>query len=478
MRIRSIRTRLTLWYTSLLAITFLILGVTTYLLVNYTLRREADSALKSVAVTLAERSAGESRRGFPSDVDEIFRRFFGSLPMGPYFEWIDPRSNVQREFGEPTGAPPFTRQAKENAARGLATFETIEGTGPYPVRVLTWPVIEGGRVTGVVRVGMSQMSLRRTMSHFLLIMAALFPLALALAASGGWFFAHRALAPVDRMTQTARKIEAGQLNARLELTGANDELDRLAATLNEMFGRLEASFNEMRQFTADASHELQTPVTILRGEMEVALRSRRSPEEYMEIMKSALEEIGRISSLIEGLLLLARSDAGVLKMDRKPLDLMFVVEEVLNQLGPLARAKKISLTLSDVEPAQVSGDLSQLRRLLFNLVDNAIKYTPAGGTVNVSVKKTGGNAVLSVEDTGLGIPEEEQHKIFQRFYRSAEARSGGQGGSGLGLSIAKSIAEAHDGRIELESTPGRGSNFRLYLPTLGDSIAPWQHRLP
>jgi heavy metal sensor kinase len=463
MRHRSVRIRLTLWYTSLLGVTFVILGLIAYVLVSYTLHKQADSALRSVATALAESHAAETSRYFPPEVDEIFRRFFGSPPLGPYFEWLIPEKDLGKEQGEPN-APPFTRQARLNAERGLATFETFKGIEPYAVRVLTWPVVSSGRVVAVVRVGMSEAALDRTMSSFLLIMAALFPLALALAGGGGWFLAHRALRPVDRMTQAARQIGASQLHARIELTGANDELDRLAETLNEMLTRLEAAFTEMRQFTADASHELQTPLTILRGEMEIALRAERSPEEYVRVMKSALEEIERISLLVEGLLLLARSDAGVLKMDLKPLDPMALVEDVLGRLGPLARARSVALSLGSMEPMEMRGDLVHLRRLLFNLVDNAIKYTPEGGTVRVSVERRGEWAMLAVEDTGIGVAHEEQHKVFQRFYRSAEARSGAEGGSGLGLAIVKSIAEAHGGRAEVESAPGRGSTFRVYLP--------------
>ena len=463
MRRRSVRIRLTLWYTSLLGVTFVILGVIAYVLVSYTLHKQTDSALRSVAAALAESHTVEARQYFPPEVDEIFRRFFGFPPTGPYFEWLNPEKDLGKEPEEPN-APPFTRQARLNAERGLATFETFKGIEPYPVRVLTWPVVSSGRVVAVVRVGMSEAALDRTMSSFLLIMAALFPLALALAGGGGWFLAHRALRPVDRMTQAARQIGAGQLHARIELTGANDELDRLAETLNEMLTRLEAAFTEMRQFTADASHELQTPLTILRGEVEIALRAERSPEEYVTVMKSALEEIERISLLVEGLLLLARSDAGVLKMDRKPLDPMTLVEDVLGRLGPLARARSVALSLGSMEPMEMRGDLVHLRRLLFNLVDNAIKYTPQGGTVRVSVERRDEWAVLAVEDTGIGVAHEEQRKVFQRFYRSAEARSGAEGGSGLGLAIVKSIAEAHGGRVEIESAPGRGSTFRVYLP--------------
>ncbi len=428
--IRSVRTRLTLWFCALLALTFIILGIAAYLLVSYTLHKDTDSALRSVAEALAASRAADSRR-FPPDVDEIFRRFFGFAPTPPYFEWLDPRANPTGQFNE-ARVPPLSPRAREAALAGIASFETVRDAGPYPVRVLTWPVIDSGRVIAVLRIGMSQMGLYRTLSHFLLVMAALFPFALALAGGGGWFLARRALSPVDRMTQTARKIEAGRLQARLEKTGANDELDRLADTLNEMLGRLESAFAEMRQFSADASHELQTPLTILRGEIEVALRSKRSADEYTEVLKSALEEIMRISALVEGLLLLARSDAGVLRMDRTGVDLVLVAEEVLQRLGPHAATKEVSLAFGRIEPLEVPGDLMHLKRLLFNLVDNAVKYTPSKGAVRITIARSGRFAVIGVEDTGIGIPQEEKERVFKRFYRSADARSQAQGAPAWG----------------------------------------------
>jgi heavy metal sensor kinase len=276
--------------------------------------------------------------------------------------------------------------------------------------------------------------------------------------------ARRALRPVDRMTETARRISAEHLTGRLDETGAGDELDRLAQTLNEMLGRLDAAFKEMRQFTADASHELQTPLTILKGEMEVALRSPRSPEEYQRILKSGLEEIDRIARLVEGLLLLARADAGVLRMDRQAVDLAQLIEEVHGQARILAEAHSVDLRLGPVGPVSVQGDYAHLRRLLLNLVDNGIKYTPPSGHVTISLQSSGGWASIRIEDTGIGISPEDQTRIFQRFYRSAEARSSGEGGAGLGLCIARSIAEAHRGRIEVESIPGRGSTFTVLLP--------------
>ena len=231
-----------------------------------------------------------------------------------------------------------------------------------------------------------------------------------------------------------------------------------------MLGRIEAAFTEMRQFTADASHELQTPLTILRGEIEVALRTRRNEEEYRDTLKSALEEIERISTLVEGLLLLARSDAGVLKADRVPVDLDLLAEEVLGQVALLARLKSVSLKLGKIEPLSVPGDFALLRRMLLNLVENGIKYSPPGGVVKVSIGRSGDWAALTVQDTGPGIPPGEESKIFQRFYRSPEARASGHGGSGLGLSIVKSIADAHHGEVELTRPPDGGSTFKVFLP--------------
>jgi heavy metal sensor kinase len=465
MRVRSIRARLTLWYTSLLTATFLLLGGTAYGLLVYTLSQETDAALRGVAQGLAQREGGRAGAFFPPDVDKLFRHFFGFSPMDRYFERLDPFGHL--ESGEHPFGPgklPLSAQALKNASQGIPTFETVKGKGPYPIRVLTWPVMRGGQVVNLIQVGMSREGLYATRRRFLLAMASVLPIALLLAGGGGWMLARRALKPVDRMTETARRISAEHLAGRLEETGAGDELDRLAQTLNAMLGRLDTSFKEMRQFTADASHELQTPLTILKGEVEVALRSRREPDEYQRILKSALEEIDKIAHLVEGLLLLARADAGVLRMDQRPVDLAQLLEEVYGQARILAEARSVDLTLGPVEGVSTQGDYTHLRRLLLNLVDNGIKYTPRGGKVAISLQSGEGWALLRVEDTGIGISPEEKGRIFQRFFRSEEARSRGEGGAGLGLCIARSIAEAHGGKIEVESTPGQGSTFTAFLP--------------
>lgn len=467
MPIRSIGTKLTFWYTSILTLTFLLLGIIAYGLLTYSLTRDIDIALHSVAQGLAETARKGGSASFPAELDELFRRYLGFSPSDRYFEMFDPKGRRDPNLPQPRSPVlPLSPQALQNALRGYATFESIAGTGPYPVRVLIAPVLKEGRVTNLVLVGMSLQNLYQTRRRFAWIMAAVLPLGLLLAGGGGWLLARRALKPVDRMTQAARRISGEHLEERLQQTGTGDELDRLAKTLNDMLSRLDYSFRQVRQFSADASHELQTPLTILKGEIEVALRSARSPEEYQRVLRSSLEEVDRLSHLVEGLLLLARADVGVLRMDLRPLQLKEFLEEVGEQVGRLAEDQNISLSYGSLESVAIHGDREHLKRLLLNLLDNAIKYTPAGGRVTLSLRCDGNRAWLGISDTGIGLTKDEQEHIFHRFYRAAEARTQRGGGAGLGLCIAQSIAEAHGGRILVESAPGRGSTFTVVLPAL------------
>ena len=469
MPIRSIGTRLTVWYTSLLTVSFLLLGGVAYGLLAYSLSRDIDSALSGVAEVMAKRARVEGSPFFSSDVDEAFRRFFGFSPLDRYFDLFDPRGRR-----DPRRAPPGSRElslslnALKNASQGLPTFETIASAGSYPVRVLTMPVIESGRVSNLVQVGLSLENMYRTRRKFLLIMVSAFPIGLLLAGGGGWLLARRALKPVDQMTQAARRISGERLNERLLESGNDDELDRLAKTLNDMLSRLDDAFHQMRQFSADASHELQTPLTILKGEMEVALRSKRSPDEYRQVLKSGLEEIERINTLVAGLLILARADAGVLRVDLQPVVLKTLLLGIFEQMKVVADAHSINLQTGDLQSVSVRGDREHLRRLLLNLVDNAIKYTPAGGSVTLSLQSDNEWASLIISDTGIGLSEDEQQKIFDRFHRAVDTRSKDERGVGLGLSIARSIADVHGGRIEVKSTPGKGSTFTVFLPANQD----------
>ncbi len=471
MNLRSIRTRLTLWYTGMLTLTLLILGGVTYGLMVNSLSQDIDTALQNIAQVLNQQAQREAASLFPSRIDEMFRRFFGVSPLDRYVDMLDPggRRDPRMHRSSPRSLP-LSPTARVNAARGLPTWETVDnlGDGPsdYPVRLFTQPVVRSGRLVNFIRVGFSLQSFHETRRHFLRILALMFPIALILAGGGGWLLAHRALTPVVQMTTAAQRIGAAHLDERLDESGTGDELDQLARTLNAMLGRLDNAFRQIRQFSADASHELQTPLTILKGELEVALRAPRSAERYQQTMRSALEEIDRIASLVDGLMLLARADAGVLRMDQQPVELHQLVREVFDQTQILAARKHVHLQLGPVEPTVVQGDPERLRRLLLNLTDNAIKYTPSGGDITLSLQPRQTHAALQVADTGIGLSPEEQQQIFQRFYRSDATRALDAEGSGLGLCIADSIADAHGGTIEIDSTPGNGSTFTILLPLL------------
>jgi heavy metal sensor kinase len=268
------------------------------------------------------------------------------------------------------------------------------------------------------------------------------------------------------MSLTARRITAEDLTQRLLLRGTGDELDRLAETLNAMLARLEDAFAEVRRFAADAAHELRTPLTVLRGEIEVALRGERSPDEYRRVLQSSLEEVERLTRLAEDLLMLSRFSVTV-SAPRQRVELESLVLDVLDAGTQLAHRRGVSITSIALTPAAVVGDAAALRRALLNLVDNAVKYTPAGGKVGVSLLRGDRMVSIVVRDSGIGIAPVDAERIFEPFVRLEGAREGTEGGAGLGLSIARSIVVAHGGQLTLESSPGDGSVFTVRLPHMG-----------
>jgi heavy metal sensor kinase len=291
------------------------------------------------------------------------------------------------------------------------------------------------------------------------------PAALALSAGTGYLLARKALAPIERLRRSTEEITAARLDRRLPVADEHDELGRMAQTINAMIARLERSFAEVRRFTADASHELRTPLAAIRTETEVALARPLSDEETRQLLASVLEECGRLTRLTEQLLALAREDAGTAPPPApEALDVASLVRDVAETMRPLAEARGLRLTDETDGPVYARAEPARLRQVFYNLLDNAIKYTPAGGAVTVRADRRGAEAVAVVADTGEGIPPEHLPRVFDRFYRVDKARSREQGGTGLGLSIAQSIVAAHGGRIELDSTPGRGTTCTVRLP--------------
>ena len=467
----SLRARLTLWYTALLTGMLVLLGAAALILLDRGLRDNIDASLKSVAVSIAEsvRRPPSPGRDFGAALEALLGPF-GPGPTSRFFRLLDPFGRPDpRLVPRPRMQFPLSPEAQLNARQGRETYQTITLPPPkgreregIPARLLTLPVMERGRMIHLVQVAMPLESADMARSRFLLILLGLIPLALGGAGVGGWFLARHALAPVDAMVNTARTIEAEDLSRRIEAADSTDELGRLAAVLNAMLERLERAFTAVKHFSADAAHELRTPLTILKGELEVALRSPPTPEEYRSVLVSCLEEVDRLSTLVTDLLFLARSDSGHMSIARTPVNLAAVLRDVGAALGALAEAAHITFRHNAPTELWTQGSETMLFRLLFNLGENAIKYTPQGGTVTLGLEPRGTEAYLSVNDTGAGIAAEEQPHIFDRFYRADPARS--RGGTGLGLALARSIVLAHGGQISVESRVGHGSCFTVRLP--------------
>ncbi len=321
--------------------------------------------------------------------------------------------------------------------------------GPYIVRAIT-----------------SLEPFERQMSILTTVVAAFVPVAIGLALLGGYLLARRVLSPVDRMVEVANHITASDLRQRVEVVNANDELGRLAQTINSLFDRLEKSIDEMRRFTADAAHELRTPLAVLRSGIEVALRVPRSPEEYRQALEAAADEASRLTRLADQLLFLSRQEAGMVQIEREEVRLDALLKDVAERLEVPARESGLTLSVEPLAPCAVRGDDVRLGQVFFNVLDNAIKYTPGGGRVVIRARPNGARVRVEIEDTGIGISPEHLSHVFKRFYRADPQPNGDRQGAGLGLAIAKSIVAAHGGEIWLDSHVGRGTVLNVELELL------------
>lgn len=296
------------------------------------------------------------------------------------------------------------------------------------------------------------------------------PVALILSVGMGWFIAGRSLRPVDVITRSARQITASNLGLRLPVPPSDDEIARLTETLNDMIARLETSFAQIRQFTSDASHELKTPLAILMGELEVALRRPMREDEYRATLASCLEEVERLTHVVQGLLELSRAETGQVIIDRAPIRFSSLVADVCDDVMLMAETKHIDVT-THIEPSiAVTGDRVRLHQALLNVIENAVKYTPDNGSVRVELSVVEGRARLVVADSGVGIPTDQLPFIYDRFFRVDKARSKNIHGTGLGLSIVKWIVDAHEGTIEAMSAEGKGTTMIVTFPLREASV--------
>jgi len=343
--------------------------------------------------------------------------------------------------------------------------------GKEPFRFVSQRIDVNGRAY-TVQAGISIREEAETLERFQRYLLMFAPLLLLIAGAVGYWLSGRALAPVDMLTRTARTITGNTLNQRLEPLHTGDELQRLSDTLNEMLARIETSFTRVTEFTADASHELRTPISLIRTEAELALRRSRGEEEYREALRHILLQAERTTALIEELLSLARADSGREGLNLQPVDLRGTLQDVAAGWRAVAGVRGLQFSERILEAGlRVLGDEVALRRVVNVLLDNAFKYTASpGGTVTLSAEEKDGQAVICVRDSGIGIAEEDQARIFERFYRVDKTRSREFGGAGLGLAIAQWIVQQHRGKIQVESTLGAGSIFRVELPLAGAAI--------
>ncbi|MHB8618944.1 MAG: sensor histidine kinase [Chloroflexota bacterium] len=456
---RTIRARLTLWYVALLAIILVAFSAFLYLNLSRTLRVAEDQALRADAGQIA--ASLDIQNGQPRLNDLPIATGSGSV-----VSLYDARG--KRVLGG-TGLhePLAAAGALTRAAAGTPSIGTVNGPAGQTWRVFTRPAIQNGRIVAVLAVARTEEPIQAALNDLLGLLAIAIPLTLLLAVAGGLFLASRALDPIDRVTRAAGEIGARDLSRRLNLPDTPDEVGRLTTTFDGMLDRIEDAFHRERQFTADASHELRTPLSLLTSQAEVTLQRPRKAAEYREALTNIRQDAARMEHLLSELLVLARADAGHEQITREPLHLADLLDDVISTMLPLACSRGVSLRAGDVAAVTAEGDQTRLTQLLVNLIDNGLKYTSAGGSVTVSIGREGDWAAIRVADTGVGIAPEHLPRLFERFYRADKARSRAEGGDGLGLAISQWIAQAHGGRISVESEPRQGSIFTLRLPLDG-----------
>ena len=476
MYFKSLRFKLTVWYVLILAILLVSFSSFLYFTLSNILYRSVDNKLRSLAGLIASESASPlSKFGF-GDMDQTLEASMNLKPIGKFIQVLDESGKIgQKSDNLKNVELPISLSTLRNASNGLITFETSHSFGNTSLRIVTLPVIENNHITRIVQVASSLEDVEDALNTLFIILIITVPSALVLASLGGQFLANKALKPVDHITQTARLITSQNLNQRIKPLKVKDEISRLIETFNEMISRLDKSFHQIKQFSTDASHELKTPLTILKGEIKIALRKEKTVQEYEQILKSNLEEINRMSNIVEDFFLLSKTDIEEVFLHKEKFNLTEILYDVVVQVTILAQAKQIHIQMSNPDgDIAVLGDALRIRELLLNLIENGIKYTPERGSVTITLEteknldaSTGepiGFVKMMVSDTGIGIEKKDQEKIFDRFFRVDKARSREQGGSGLGLSICKWIVEAHHGEVSVESELGKGSSFIVKLP--------------
>lgn len=458
-----IKWRLTIWYGFVLSLILITFASGIFIYFKNSLQESIDAKIRSIGEVLSSSMTDAHNTSVFGNFERYLENVLGKKPKGKFIQIMDSSGRIGAKMSDIEGeALPTSFSALERAMQGEIVYETIERTKPR-LRMITIPIMENKKVTSVVQVGTSLEDFDETIKKLLLIMIISIPSSICVTIVVGYFMAKKALKPVDQIRRAAIKISSSNLDERIDIGGRKDELGRLAETFNAMIGRLKDAFQRINQFSIDVSHELKTPLTILKGETEVALRKEREKHDYQILLMSNLEEIDRMSCIIDDLLLLSKADMKEIKLNVEEVALRDLIMDVCMDMKVVADKKNVELEASELEDIRLKGDELKLRRMLLNIVENGIKYSQVGGKVSVSSCQNNGYVKIDVKDNGIGISEEDIKYIFDRFYRADRSRKR-ESGSGLGLSISRWIAEAHQGSIEVISQPAQGSMFTIKLP--------------
>ena len=462
----SIGVRLTLWYLAIFALAQIVFGAGMWFILRQSLYDLVDDGLEEQVDDLKNFLEDQRKDASLAKLQEEVHEAYAREHSGDYLVlYAESGELIYRSASLLTH--PESLVPPDHIKRPISKSRKIEG---HPFRFLFQKLNVNGHIF-TVEMGTPADDAVETLHWFRFYLFMFAPLLLLVAAGGGYWLSRRALSPVDALVQSARAVSGSNLTSRVQKLETGDELQRLADTLNEMLDRIESTFLRITRFTADASHELRTPVSLIRTEAELALRRFRGEAEYKESLRHILLEAERTTALIEQLLSLARADSGRETLHLQPVDLRQTLYRVVDSWQQMATIRNLQFSADlDAPDFSVLGDETLLRRLADILLDNAFKYTPSPGSVHLSLESTTDNVVITVQDSGAGIGEEDQGKIFERFYRVDKSRSRAQGGAGLGLAIAEWIVTQHRGSIGVESRPGRGATFRVELPKIAAPV--------
>lgn len=466
MNTRSLRFRITAWYAGLLAGTLMLFGASVYLglerYLDWTLQRTLVAECRTISTQLLSQLRAKDKEWLATEINEAYAPEVNGL----FIRVVHQKLGVVYLSGAPKDGTfdpsriPFPHEKEMDGFRKLE----FQSGNRLLINSMTLATPDGNRY--LVESGAPYHQIEVVLHGLLLTLAIYMPFVVSLAVAGGYWLMRRSLQPVDEITKRAEGITSTNLSERLPVIRSGDELERLSMSLNRMIERLDNAFQHINRFSADASHELRTPLTILQLELEGIAQNYRRDDSLGDQIGSALEETHRMSRIVESLLTISRLDAGEVKMDKSQLDVGELAASTADEMKLLAEEKSIGLRIHAGPGVEVAGDRVRLQQVVVNLIDNSIKYTPTGGTIEVRVGREGNNAVLEVSDNGLGIPAHDLPHVFERFYRADKARSRASGGAGLGLSIVKAICAAHNGEIKVSSQEGKGSTFRVELPLL------------